>query len=71
MKNYINDPSMLRRLNINSSIETFLSYRMKNGATLNAGPQFRYQLLSTYNKRYVYDEKLYNIGFKIGISKNL
>jgi len=71
MKNYINDPSMLRRLNINSSIETFLSYRMKNGATLNAGPQFRYQLLSTYNKQYVYDEKLYNIGFKIGISKNL
>ena len=71
MKNYINDPSMLRRLNINSSIETFLSYRMKNGATLNAGPQFRYQLLSTYNKQNVYDEKLYNIGFKIGISKNL
>ncbi len=70
MKNYINDPSFYRRWNLNSSIETFLSYKLNNGAILNAGPQFRYQLLSTYDSRYIYNEKLYNIGIKLGISRN-
>ena len=70
MKNYIYDMSMMRRFNLNTSFETFISITMKNGAVLNAGPQLRYQLLSTYDKRYSYDEKLYNLGIKLGITRN-
>jgi hypothetical protein len=61
---------MMRRFNLNTSIETFISLTLKNGAVLNAGPQLRYQLLSTYDKRYSYDEKLYNLGIKLGITRN-
>lgn len=70
MKNYVYDASFLRRWNINTSVETFVSYQLNNGAVLNAGPQLRYQLLSTYDKRYTFDEKLYNIGIKLGITRN-
>lgn len=70
MKNYVYDMSMMRRFNLNTSIETFISLTLKNGAVLNAGPQLRYQLLSTYDKRYSYDEKLYNLGIKLGITRN-
>ncbi|RYG42453.1 MAG: hypothetical protein EOO01_23100 [Chitinophagaceae bacterium] len=67
-KNYISDPTMLRRFNMNGGIETFVSYKVGSGVTLNAGPQFRYQLLSSYDEKYTYDEKLYNIGLKLGIT---
>ena len=56
--------------NINAGIETFLSYKLNNGIIINAGPQLRYQLLSTYDKNYSYDEKLYNLGVKMGITRN-
>ena len=69
MKNYVTDNSLMRKWNLNGGIETFVSYKTKSGITLNAGPQLRYQLLSTYSKVYTYDEKLYNFGLKIGISK--
>lgn len=68
LKNYVTDNSLLRKWNLNGGIETFISYRTKSGIILNAGPQFRYQLLSTYSKQYSYDEKLYNLGLKIGIT---
>ncbi len=68
MKNYINDPSMLRKFNLNGGVETFVSYQLKNGVSLNAGPQMRYQFLSTYNDQYSYTEKLYNFGVKFGIT---
>lgn len=67
LKNYVEDKSMLRKWNFNAAVETFISYKTKGGITINAGPQFRYQLLSTYSKEYNYSEKLYNIGLKIGI----
>ncbi|HPH85191.1 MAG TPA: outer membrane beta-barrel protein [Ferruginibacter sp.] len=69
-KNYVYDASVLRKWNINAGIETFLSYKLNNGIILNAGPQLRYQFLSTYDKNYSYDEKLYNIGVKMGITRN-
>ncbi len=62
---------IMRKWNVNTSIETFFSYTLKNGSTLNAGPQFRYQLFSSYGNNYNYDEKLYNIGIKLGITRNL
>jgi len=69
-KNYIYDASFMRKWNINAGVETFVSYRTKTGITFNAGPQFRYQLLSSYKKKYSYDEKMYNIGLKIGMVRN-
>jgi hypothetical protein len=71
MINYFQDESFLRKWNLNSSIETFLSYTLNNGTSINAGPQFRYQLFSTFDNRYLYNEKLYNIGLKFGISRVL
>lgn len=65
---YANEPGLLRKLNLNSAIETFISFKSSKGVTMSVGPQFRYQLFSTYKKEYNYSEKLYNIGLKLGIS---
>jgi hypothetical protein len=68
-KNYVEEPSMLRKWNMNAGFESFVSYKTKSGAVINIGPQFRYQLLSTYSNRYTYTENLYNLGFKFGITR--
>lgn len=68
-KNYVADPSLLRRWNLNAGFETFIHYKM-NGFTLQAGPQFRYQLLSTYASQYTINENLYNVGLKVGLIRN-
>lgn len=68
-KNYIEDASFMRKWNINTGIETYLSINL-GSVNLQAGPQFRYQFYSTYNKLYTNTEKLYNVGMKIGILKN-
>ena len=67
-KNYVSESSLIRKWNLNTAIETFLSFKASPGVTLNVGPQFRYQLLSSFKNEYNYSEKLYNIGMKIGIS---
>jgi len=69
-RNYISEPSMLHNWNFNTGAETYLSYKM-NGYSLQVGPQFRYQLMSTYDKKYVNSERLYNAGIKVGIVKRL
>ncbi|GAB2836012.1 outer membrane beta-barrel protein [Ferruginibacter profundus] len=68
-KNYVADPSLIRKWNLNSGIETYINYKL-DGFTFQAGPQFRYQLLSTYYNKYTVKENLYNVGLKIGIIKN-
>ncbi|MEO6669438.1 MAG: hypothetical protein ABIN36_08180 [Ferruginibacter sp.] len=69
-KNYVYDSKFLRKWNINAGVEAFVSYRTKKGITLNAGPQFRYQFFSSYDSKYSFDEKLYNVGIKLGITQN-
>ena len=66
-KNYVSQKSLLRKFNTNAAIETFVTIRTAKGIMLTAGPQFRYQLFSTYKNKYNYSEKLYNLGFKIGV----
>ena len=66
---YVSDPSLLRKWNMNTGIETYLNYKM-NGFNLQVGPQFRYQILSTYSKKYTVNENLYNVGIKVGLVKN-
>ena len=68
LKNYVTDKSLMRNWNLNAGFETFVSYKTKSGIIINAGPQFRYQLLSTYTSQYTYNERLYNFGLKIGIT---
>lgn len=68
LKNYVNEPSALRRWNFNTGIETYIHYKI-GSMSIQAGPQFRYQLQSTYGKQYTTSEKLYNIGLKLGIVK--
>jgi hypothetical protein len=67
-KNYMREPSLVRRWNVNAGLETYISY---NTGTVRwqIGPQFRYQLLSTYSRKYPIKEQLMEYGFKIGVSK--
>jgi hypothetical protein len=67
-KHYIADATILRRFNMNTSVETFISYQPMKGVRLQLGPQFRYQLMSTYIQDYPMKERLYNIGIKMGIT---
>ncbi len=70
-KNFVQDDAMLRKWNASANVETFVSIKTPSGIDINVGPQLRYQLLSTYTKRYSYTEKLYNVGIKIGVTKKL
>lgn len=67
-KNYVKDPSLIRKYNINTAWETFISYKTKNNIRVQLGPQYRYQLLSTY-KGYSVSENLYHLGVKFGVVK--
>jgi hypothetical protein len=68
-KNYVADASAISKWNLNTGFETYVNYKF-DGFTLQAGPQFRYQLLSTYDKKYTVKENLYNIGVKVGVVKS-
>ena len=67
--NYVKGPGQFRRWNLYGGVETFLSYKLANGLRLQAGPEFRYQLLSSFNSGYPIQEHLKGYGFKIGIVK--
>ncbi len=68
-KNYIEDAFLMRRWNVNTAIETFLTYKTKENIQLQFGPQYRYQLTSTYSKEYSINEHLYQLGIKLGLLK--
>lgn len=67
---YGQDPSLIRRWNINAGVETFVSYNM-GSFRWQAGPQLRYQLMSSYKNQYPIKEYLVDFGFKIGVTKTL
>lgn len=69
-KYYIAENALVRKWNLNTAIETFVSFKPSSNVTLNIGPQFRYQLFSSYKKAYNYSEKLYNVGVKVGLITN-
>jgi hypothetical protein len=68
--NYTREPSLARRWNVSAGVEAFLSYRMGN-IRWQVGPEFRYQLLSSYLPKYPITENLKAYGLKIGITKML
>ncbi len=68
--NYTKEPSLVRKWNVHSSFEAFASYKT-GGLRWQLGPQFRYQLMSSFNDRYPIKEYLFEYGFKFGVSKTL
>jgi len=69
-KNYAKEPSLVRKWNVNTSAEAFISYT-KAGVKWRVGPQFRYQLFSSYTNEYPIKEYLMEYGIKIGITKTI
>jgi hypothetical protein len=69
-KNYTREPSLLRHFNLNTSAEAFLSYNM-GSMKIQMGPQFRYQIFSSFVSKYPLQEHLKEFGFKLGITKTL
>jgi hypothetical protein len=69
-KNYTKEPSLVRRWNVNAGAEAFVSYTRGN-VKWQVGPQFRYQLLSSYENVYPIKEYLMEYGIKIGITKTI
>lgn len=68
-KNYANMPGLVRHWNVNTSFETFVAYSTGH-LNWQVGPQVRYQMLSSYIKKYPVKENLFDFGLKVGISVN-
>lgn len=69
-RSFIYDNSLQNRFNLHAGFETFISYE-RNGYTWQIGPRFRSQLFTTNTRLYPIEEKIQNIGIKIGLSKRL
>lgn len=69
-RRYGQDPSLIRKWNLNAGVETYVSYNM-GSLKWQAGPQFRYQLMSSYKSEYPVKEYLMDFGFKIGVTKTI
>jgi hypothetical protein len=69
-KSYADGTSMIRRWNLNSSLEATFSYKVGD-FQWKLGPQIRYQHLPTYSDPYPIKEYLIDYGFKIGFTKTI
>lgn len=67
-KNYTESSAMLRKWNVNSNLEAYMSVKMGD-YKWQVGPQLRYQHLPTFITEYPIREHLMDYGFKIGVSK--
>jgi len=68
-KNYAKFPDLMRRWNISTGVETFVSYstgRIK----WQVGPHLRYQHLSSFVSALTVKENLFAIGLKVGATLN-
>lgn len=70
LKNYTKEPSLVRRWNVNTGAEAYVSYT-RGDVKWQVGPQFRYQLLSSYQNVYPIKEYLMEYGIKVGITKTI
>lgn len=67
---YATEPSLVRKWNVNTSLEAFISYKTGD-LKWKVGPQLRYQLFSSYIQKYPIRENLYNYGIQIGVTKTI
>ena len=65
---YVNDPQLVRRTNIDGHFGSYITFIGKK-IKWHLGPDFRYQLFSTYKNIYPASEHLIDYGIRIGISK--
>jgi hypothetical protein len=68
MKNYAKEPSLYKNFNVAAGAEAYLSIKAGSLRWM-FGPQFRYQIFSSYKKEYPINEHLTDYGFKVGISR--
>jgi hypothetical protein len=68
-KNYMEVPWLIRDWNVSTGLETFVSYSTGQ-VKWQVGPQVRYQLLSSYEKKYPVKEHLFDFGLRVGIALN-
>lgn len=68
MTNYAKAPALYREFNVAAGAEAFLSIKGKS-LRYNIGPQFRYQLFSSYKKPYPISEHLTDYGLKLSIGR--
>ncbi|OQP46567.1 hypothetical protein [Niastella populi] len=67
---YATEPALVRRWNVNTSAEAFISYKTGD-LKWQVGPQVRYQLFSSFIKQYPIRENLFEYGIKIGVTKTI
>lgn len=67
-RNYLQNPYLFRQWNMNTNFTLYTSFR-SNSFNWQIGPQVRYQLLSSYTRKYPVKENLVNYGIRVGISK--
>jgi hypothetical protein len=65
---YVNDPSLIRKFNVGAAFGSYITFSVKK-IKWHIGPDFRYQLLSTYKNIYPSKEHFIDYGIRIGISK--
>ena len=70
LKNYAEAPALYRNWNVNGAVEAYLSVNTGSVKWI-VGPQFRYQMLSSYTDNYPIREHLVDYGFKLGIKKTI
>ena len=65
---YVNDPTLLRKINLGGNFGSFISFS-SNNIRWHIGPNIRYQFLSSYKNIYTIKEHFLDYGIRIGISK--
>ena len=65
---YVNDPQLVRRTNLDGHFGSYITFIGKK-VKWHLGPDFSYQLFSTYKNIYPAKEHLIDYGIRIGISK--
>ncbi|GAA4322036.1 hypothetical protein [Flaviaesturariibacter amylovorans] len=68
-KNYAEVPWLMRRLNINTALSTYVSYSTGK-VNWQMGPQVRYQMLSSFVDKYPVKENLFDFGLRVGMTFN-
>jgi hypothetical protein len=56
------------RWNMNGGIETFINVKLNKLVNINLGPQFRYEIISSYRNQLNFYDRPFQLGFKFGIT---
>lgn len=65
---YVTDPDLVRRFNLSGNIGGMVHFS-SNTTNWRIGPNFRYQVLSTYTDIYPVREHFINYGIQVGVSR--